>query len=105
MIKLDFAYKGNSAVIYILVISEVCAEFVDNGYCSQLVCCKRHPKYCRYFMQEECFWGQNCKYFHKEQIVTAIVANENCYIAINYMTLNDEKYEEVLQNDLDEKNN
>ena len=56
-------------------------------------------------MQEECFWGQNCIYLHKEQIVTAIVANENCYIAINHMTLNDEKYEEVLHNDLDDKNN
>ena len=31
--------------------SEVCAEFVVNGYSSQLVCCKRHPKYCRNFMQ------------------------------------------------------
>ena len=59
--------------------SQVCAEFVVNGYCSQLVCCKRRPKYCRNIMQEECFWGQNCKYLHKEQIVTAIVANENCY--------------------------
>ena len=55
---------------------EICDEFVAVGVCLQEVCRKRHPLMCHRVFENECEWGMDCKYLHREKIVEAIKNHE-----------------------------
>ena len=100
MIKLDFAYKGNSVVIFILV---KCVQnlllmvIVHNQFVAKDI-----QNTAKISCKKSVFGAKIVNIFIKNKL---LLQQQQMKIAINYMTLNDEKYEEVLQNDLDEKNN
>ena len=42
----------------------ICKSHSKGSRCENKQCGQRHPKFCRHYIRDNCWWGESCSYLH-----------------------------------------